>query len=71
MITQVVICWIMKISSKHYELIAIHLSKQIELGNSDLTQQLILLVNLRLIEQQCFSLLRNQKKQLLNFPKIL
>ena len=37
--------------SKHYKLIAIVLSKQIELKNLGL--------NLKLIKQQCFSLLRN------------
>ena len=37
--------------SKHYKLIAIVLSKQIELKNLGL--------NLKLINQQCFSLLRN------------
>ena len=53
--------------SKHYRLIAIDLSKQIELENSNL----ILLENSKVIKQQCFSSLRNQKKQLLNFHKIL
>ena len=43
--------------SKHYKLIPIDLSKQIELENPDL--------------RQCFSLLRNQKKQDLNFYKIM
>ena len=43
--------------SKHYKLIAIDLNKQIELENLDL--------------RQCFSLLRNQKKQHLNFYKIM
>ena len=33
--------------SKHYKLIAINLSKQIELENPDLKQLLILLVNLK------------------------
>ena len=52
---------------KHYKLIAINLSKQIELQNPDLRQKNILLASLKMIKQQCFSLLRNQKKQLLNF----
>ena len=56
--------------SKHCRLIAIDLSKQIGLENPDLRQQ-ILLGNLEMIEQQFFSLLRNQIKQLLNFHKIL
>ena len=45
--------------SKHYKLIAIDLSKQIELENPDLRQQINLLVSLKMIKQQCFSLLRN------------
>ena len=54
--------------SNHYKLIAIDLSKQIELENN----KLILLVNLKkMMEQQCFSSLKNQRKQLLNFHKIL
>ena len=57
--------------SKHYKLIAIDLSKQIELENPDFRQRIVLLANLKMIKQQCFSLLRNQKKQLLNFYKIL
>ena len=57
--------------SKHYKLIAIDLSKQIELENPDFRQRIVLLANLKMIKQQCFSLLRNQKKQLLNFHKIL
>ena len=57
--------------SKHYKLIAINLSKQIELQNPDLRQKNILLASLKMIKQQCFSLLRNQKKQLLSFYKIL
>ena len=44
--------------SKYYKLIAVDLSRQIELENPGL-------------KQQCFSSLRNQKKQLLNFHKIL
>ena len=55
--------------SKHYKLIAIDLSKRIELENSDLNSKLILLENLK--EQQCFSSLKSQKKELLNFHKIL
>ena len=36
--------------SKHYKLIALDLSKQIELENSDLKQQITLLANLKMIE---------------------
>ena len=58
--------------SKHYKLIAITLSKQIENENPDLKQKLILLVSLKkILEQQCFSSSKNQKKQLLIFYKIL
>ena len=44
--------------SKYYKLIAIDLSKQIELQNPDLTQQSI-------------SSLKSQKKQILNFQKMV
>ena len=44
--------------SKHYKLFSIDLNKQIELENPDLRQQ-ILLASLKMIKQQCFSLLRN------------
>ena len=57
--------------SKHYKLIAIDLSKQLELENPDLRQQINFIGKLEMIKQRCFSLLRNQKKQLLNFHKIL
>ena len=57
--------------SKHYKLIAIDLSKQIELENPDLRQQINFIGKLEMIKQRCFSLLRNQKKQLSNFYKIL
>ena len=49
--------------SNYYKLIAIDLSKQIELENPDLNNKLILLVSLKkIMEQQCFSSLKNQKK---------
>ena len=57
--------------SKNYKVIAIDLSKQIKLENPNLKQKLILLANLKKMKQQCLSLLKNQKKQLLNFYKIL
>ena len=57
--------------SKHCKLIAIDLSKQIELENPDLRQQINFIGKLEMIKQRCFSLLRNQKKQLSNFYKIL
>ena len=72
MITQQVICWILR--TFHYKLIAIDLSQQIELENPDLKQQ----INFtgkhkddKTTEQQCFSSLKSQKKQFLNFHKTL
>ena len=57
--------------SKHYKLIAIDLSKEIELENSDLKQQINFIGKLQEdMEQQYFSSLKNQKKQLLIFHKI-
>ena len=55
----------------HYKLIAIDLSKEIELENPDLNKKLILLKNLKKIMQQCSLSLKNQKKILLSFHKIL
>ena len=58
--------------SKHYKLIAIDLSKQIELQNPELKKQITSLKDLKQMkEQQCFSSLKSQKKQLLNFHKML
>ena len=54
--------------SNHYKLIAMDLSKQIELENPDL--KLILLASLK-IKQQCFSPLKKQQKQLIIFHRIL
>ena len=57
---------------KHYRLIAIDLSKQIQLENSDLKQKLISLKDLKgMKEQQYFSSLENQKKQVLTLHEIL
>ena len=57
---------------KHYRLIAIDLSKQMELENSDLKQKLISLKDLKgMKEQQYFSSLENQKKQVLTLHEIL
>ena len=58
-----------KYFSKHYKLITINLSKQIELENPDLRQQINFIG--KLYWQHCFLLLRNQKKRLFNFYKIL
>ena len=57
--------------SKNYKLIAIDLSKQIELENPNLKQQINFIFKLVNFEQQCFLSLRNQKKVILNFCKIL
>ena len=51
--------------SNHYKLIAIDLSKQIELENPDLKRQM------KKIEQQRFSSLKNQKRLPLIFHRIL
>ena len=55
---------------ENYRLIAIDLSKQTKLKDS---QKLILLENMKsmIMEQQCFSFMKNQKKLLLIFHKIL
>ena len=56
----------------HFKLISIDLSKQIELENPDLKQKLISLIKLKkIMEQQCFSSLKSQKKQLLIFHKFV
>ena len=60
--------------SKHYKLIAIDLSKQIELENSDLKQQINFIETLENDRATIFFQhwkWWNQKKQLLNFHKIL
>ena len=55
---------------KRYKLNAIDLSKQVEFENQ-INNKLILLVNLKkIVEQQCFSWLKNQKKQLVIFHKM-
>ena len=55
----------------YYQLIAIDLSKQTELENPNLNNNLILLENLKKIMQKCSLLLRKKKKPLLIFHKIL
>ena len=56
--------------NENYKLIAIDLSKQL---NEETLSKLILVVNLKnkITEQQCFFSLKNQKKLLLSFSKIL
>ena len=61
----------MSIFQTNYKLIAIDLSKQIELENSDLKQQINFIGRLENDGATMFSSLRNQKKQHLNFHKIL
>ena len=56
--------------SKHYKLIAIDLSKQIELENL-IRQQIIFIGKLQDDKATTLLLLKNQKKKLLNFFKIL
>ena len=60
----------MSIFQTNYKLIAIDLSKQIELENSDLKQQINFIGRLENDRATIFSSLRNQKKHL-NFHKIL
>ena len=58
--------------SKHYKLIAIDLSKQFELENSDLKQQINFVGSLDRNEgATLFLSLESQKKQFLNFHKLL
>ena len=58
--------------SKHYKLIAINLSKQIELENPDLKQQIKFIGRLGRNEgATMFFIIKNQKKHFLNFLKIL
>ena len=55
----------------HYKLIAIDLSKQIELENPDLKEQINFIERLEENNEQCSLLLRKKKKPLLIFHKIL
>ena len=57
--------------SKHYKLIAIDLSKQIELENPDLIQEINFIGRLERTVQQSSLLLRKKKKPLLIFHKIM
>ena len=60
--------------SKYYKLITIRLSKQIELEKPVLKLQINFTGRLEINEgakKQCFSSLKIQKKQLLNFHKML
>ena len=61
----------MEYFSKNYKISAIDLSKQIELENPNLKQQINFIGKLEADRATIFSSLRNQKKQLLNFHKIL
>ena len=55
----------------HYKLMAINLSKQIELENPDLKQEINFIGSLEKIMQPCSLLLRKTKKLFLIFHKIL
>ena len=57
--------------SKHFKVIAIDLSKHIELENTDSKQPMNFIGKLEEDEEQCFSSLKNQKEQRLNFYKTL
>ena len=58
-------------SHLNYKLIAIDLTKQIELENPDVKQQINFKKIMKKIMQQCSLLLRKKKKPLLIFHKIL
>ena len=55
----------------HYKLMAINLSKQIELENLDLKQEINFIGSMEKIMQPCSLLLRKTKKLFLIFHKIL
>ena len=57
--------------SKHYKLIAVDLSKQIQLENPDLKKKINFISKPEEYEATMFFTIENQKKQLLNFHKIL
>ena len=57
--------------SKHFKVTAIDLSKHIELENTDSKQPMNFIGKLEEDEEQCFSSLKNQKEQRLNFYKTL
>ena len=57
--------------SKHYKLIAIDLSKQIELENPELRQQINFIGKLEDDKATMFFIIENKKKGLLNIYKIL
>ena len=57
--------------SKHYKLIAIDLSKQTELENPDLKQQINFIGRLEQNNATMFFIIEKKKKPLLNFRKIL
>ena len=58
--------------SKHYKVIVIDLTKQIELENSDLKQQIIFIGRLKRGEGgTMFLIIEKSEEQLLNFHKML
>ena len=57
--------------SNHDKLIGIHLSKQIELENPDLKQQIYFIGKLEDGATMFFIIEKSEKKRLLNFHKIL
>ena len=57
--------------SKHYKLIAIDLSKQTELENPDLKQQINFIGRLEQNNATMFFIIEKKKKPLLDFRKIL
>ena len=57
--------------SKYYKLIAIDLSKQTELENSDLKQQIIFIGKLEDDKATVFFIIEKSEERILNFHKIL
>ena len=67
--TQQVIYWIMNIFLRHYKLIAIDLSKQIELENPDLAQQINFTVRLDEDNATIFFIIKKSEETTLEFSQ--
>ena len=67
--TQQVIYWIMTIFLRHYKLIAIDLSKQIELENPDLAQQINFTVRLDEDNATMFFIIKKSEETTLEFSQ--
>ena len=67
--TQLVIYWIMEYFSKHYKLIAISLSKKIELENPDLKQQINFTGKLEEDNRATFFIIQKSKETTFSFSQ--